>query len=944
MSRDDEGLYENALEEPTPLHLVTRDDTVYAGVTRRRRTGRATKIVGLVFLVVAIAAGVGYFVLRHTLRQAMHDALPQLDGTVMVAGDAAPFYGLHAPVTVERDARGVPHIHASSMDDLVFAQGYITAQDRLWQMELLRRHAAGDLAQVLGSSLLEHDRLQRTLQIRAAADRAIAVLPDDQMHWLEVYARGVNASMAEQRAHPPLEFRVLQFFPGPWTPRDSLLIGLAMFQDLTTGFPVKLGREALAAHLPPEAIADLYPVGSWRDHWPGQLAPDLTTPQPEFLDIPLDESQTKLRVPTSPGTPGSAAPSPTLGLPRGLDSQTGKSNHTVPLEALLSVERTLALFHNPCTSCVSGSNNWAISGARTASGKPMLSNDMHLSLAVPGLWYEADLDAQNPAPRADFHVAGVTLPGTPFVIVGHNAHVAWGFTNLGADVQDVYIETTRGAPGAAEYQTPDGSWLPVSYRREVIHVRGAADVNLDVPIVRHGDADIPIISGILPGEKRSLSLRWTVYDPANVGDPFFGIDSASDSTTMLSAFESFGGPAQNLVYADDQGHIGYHAVGHIPVRGSAETPAPLSDVPTDAVGPDAVAHEWAGYIPFDELPQAFDPKDGVIATANARVTPEGYDYPITLNWSSPYRTERIYKVLEATPGKPLEPRVKMTPADMLALQTDVNSELDRIVAQHLVYAIDHTTGPLKKDKRLHQAADLMRDWNGNVDTNAPAPAIVDAAREAFWPMVLVPKLAPLLAPELAKGIAIPKDAAAALAANQDANLWRAYVWGESQSVEEQMIANSPARWLPSGYANWEDFLAAVVDRGLRDAHAPGNLSMWQYGKANPVDLEHPIFSRFKVIERLIGITTGTGVQPKSGDMTTIKQVARAFGPSERFTVDFGDLDRTTLNVVLGQSGNVSSPWYMDQFGAWLAGTTYPLPFSQTAVHASATHMLTLVPR
>ena len=238
-------------------------------------------------MLVAAAVFAG----RHFMRDAMRENLPQLDGTLTV-------YGLAAPVTVERDAHGVPHIRASSMDDLVFAQGFVTAQDRLWQMDLLRRHAAGELAAILGRSMLEHDRLQRTLQIRASADRAIAALPADQRHWLEVYARGVNASIAAQRAHLPVEFRLLGYQPAAWTPRDSILVELAMFQDLTTGFPEKLGREALAAHLSPDLIADLYPEGSWRDHYPGQPMPDVSAPQPEFNDIPLDESQSKLHRPS----------------------------------------------------------------------------------------------------------------------------------------------------------------------------------------------------------------------------------------------------------------------------------------------------------------------------------------------------------------------------------------------------------------------------------------------------------------------------------------------------------------------------------------------------------------------------------------------------------------------------------------------------------------------
>jgi penicillin G amidase len=874
------------------------------------RPSLARRIVGLITPVLLLLAIVGYFAARHYIHKTMREALPQLDGSIHVPG--APV-GLAAPVSVERDARGVPYIHASSMDDLIFAQGYVTAQDRLWQMELLRRHAAGELAAVMGSSMVEHDRLQRTLQMRVAADRALAAMPADQRHWLEVYARGVNTSIAAQQAHLPLEFRLLQYAPAPWTPRDSLLVELSMYQDLTTGFPEKLGREALTAHLPPELIADLYPVGSWRDHPPGQPARDLTAPQPEFEDIPLDKSQTRLHTPS-----------------------------TTHVADLLAVEKTLALFH-PCQTCISGSNGWAISGARTASGKPMLSNDMHLALSVPGIWYEADLDAQNPAPLADFHVAGVTLPGTPFVIAGHNAHVAWGFTNLGADVQDLYVEHTRGTPGGAQYQTADGSWHPMTYHREVIHVRKGANVVLDVPVVRHGDVEIPIISGLFPGEARSLSLRWTIYDPASITAPFFSVDSASDWTSILNAFQNFGGPAQNLMYADDQGHIGYHAVGHIPVRGSAAAPSLLSPVPTDAVAPDAALHEWAGYIPFDQLPQAFDPADGVLATANSRVTLDGYRYPITLNWQAPYRAERIYKALENNPGKLLEPRRQMTPADMLALQTDVFSELDQIIAQRLVYSIDHTTGPLKNDKTLHQAADLLRNWNGQVDANSAPAAIVNAARGVFWSMLLIPKLAPQLAAPLAKGgDDITKNVPAAVV--RDSTLWQEYAWGERGSVEEQLVTGTPARWLPAPYANWEDFLAAVVDRGLRDAHAPTDLSKWQEGRAFPLDLVHPIFSRSKLIEGLIGTPTGTERQPQSGDGTTVKSVGAAFGPSERFTADLSDPDRTTLNIVLGESGNVSSPWYMDQFSDWLRGTTYPLPFTPAAAHAATTHTVILTPR
>ena len=882
-----------------------------AEATGQGPRSRGFKFLLYVLLILLVVGLAGFFAARHYFAKAMAENLPQLDGELTV-------YGLSAPVTVQRDARGVPHIKASSMDDLIFAQGFVTAQDRLWQMDLLRRHASGELAAILGRPAIGHDRLQRILQLREAADRATAALPKDQMHWLQVYARGVNASMAEQHRHLPVEFRALGYEPAPWTPRDSVLVEMVMYQDLTTGFPEKLGREALSSHLSQELMTDLYPTGSWRDHPPGQPLPDLTTPQPDFKEAPLDRSQTKLRQPSAV---------------------------TASPHELEELAETLALFHSPCAACVAGSNVWAVSGNRTASGKPMLSNDMHLSLSAPELWYEADLQAANPAPLAGFHVAGVTIPGAPFVIAGHNDHVAWGFANLSADVQDVYIEHTRGTPSGAEYQAAGGVWKPLLYHREIIHVRGGSDVTIAVPLTQHAGHETPVISSMFPDDPRTLSLQWTIYDPANITVPFFAVDFASDPASLLNAFSTWGGPPQSLIYADDQSHIGYHAVGHIPVRGDMSNPGPLSPVPTDATAADSAQHEWAGYIPFDQLPQSADPADGVLVAANARITPDGFHYPISLNWMAPYRTERIYKLLEASPSRTSgSSQHLLTPADMLTVQNDVYSELDQVIAQRLAYAIDHATGSYKEDKRLHQAADILRDWNASVDADAAAPAIVNAARSVFWPMLLIPKLVPQVAPQLAQGADLAKLKGLSPDQARAGNLWRFYVWGERDSVEEQLITHTPQRWLPAGYANWDNFLAAVAQRGLREMKAPSDLSTWGEGKAFPIDVEHPVFSQSRMLQALIGVATGTGPQPKSGDTTTVKQMGASFGPSERFTADLSNPDATTLNLVLGESGNPVSPWYMDQFQDWLHGRTYPMPFTAAAMQGAAAHTLTLNPR
>ena len=854
------------------------------------RRSRWLRRAALIVLTLLLLSGLLITALRLWMQHAAYASLPRIDGTLRVEG-------LAASVNVLRDGHGVPSIRAASLEDMVLAQGYITAQDRLFQMDTLRRHAAGELAEILGPPLVEHDRAQRILQIGAAADRALRSLPPDQLHWLELYARGVNASIKAQGFHLPIEFRILGYVPRPWTPRDSVLVGLVMFQDLTNSFPEKLDREALTARLDPalslelraQLLDDLYPVGSWRDHPPTDPHPDLTNPVDEIPDIPLDDSQVKLRSPLSP---------------------------SVSTSDLTSLNRTLGT--DRCRGCRAGSNNWAIAGTHTASGAPLLSNDMHLTLGVPGLWYAVDLES--PAAAEPLHVAGVSLPGTPSVIVGHNAHVAWGFTNLGADVQDLYIEHVRNTLGASEFQSSDGVWHPLLHQAETIRVRGHPSVSFEVQATMHGDAITPIISPLLPSEGRAIALRWTIYDPANVTSPFLGVATARSGAELVAGFGGFGGPAQNLIYADDGGHIGYHAVGRIPIRGSQTSPAALSPIPTDALASDAREHEWAGYIPFEELPQIADPPDGVLVTANARITPRGYRYPVTLNWADPYRNERIWKLLGTSK--------KLGPADLLAIQTDITSEPDRLIAQRLAYAIDHSSSA---SKRLRQAADLLRAWDGRVSIDSSAAAITDSARAALWPMLLRPRLIADTVPIRARQ------------SHTATSAWQLYSWGERSFVEEQIIAHRPARWLPSTYASWDELLAAAVEKGLTDSKAPANLARWHYGNAHPVDLEHPLFAQIPLLGTIFGLHTGTGAQPQSGDGTTIKQVGHTFGPSERFTADLHDPDASTLNLVLGESGNPASPWFLDQFADWLHGKTYLAPFSDSALRRNTQHMLLLQP-
>jgi acyl-homoserine lactone acylase PvdQ len=509
---------------------------------RSRRLKLLFRAAGLLllFLVVCI------LVFAFSLRRSMRAALPQLDGSITVAG-------LSAPVTITRDPQGVPSITAANLDDLLFSQGYITASDRLFQMDALRRHAAGTLAEILGPNLVSHDRYQRTLQISAAADRALATLPPDQLHQLSAYAAGVNAFIASHSSTLPVEFHLLRYTPAPWSPRDTLLVVLAMAQDLSTEFPQKLNREELSTHLPANLLPDLYPSGSWRDIPPGDPGPDLTGTKDAIPQIPLDKSQSRLN-------------QPRLNLPSATPAN------------LLSV--FTALSHANCDNCRSGSNNWAVSATHSATGGPLLSNDMHLGLMVPSTWYEASLHTNATGPTASpLNVTGFTLPGVPFVIVGRNAHVAWGFTAALADVQDVRIEHLRGSGNDQQFELPNGSWAPVQHHLETIHVRFGLDKTLDVLTTTHtvGSAaagsistiQTPLINPIYPTEHRALSLAWNIYDPATIAIPGLAIDSATNGASLVAAFATFGTPALNLVYADDANHIGYHLIGRIPVRGPA---------------------------------------------------------------------------------------------------------------------------------------------------------------------------------------------------------------------------------------------------------------------------------------------------------------------------------------------------------------------------------------
>jgi penicillin amidase len=818
------------------------------------------RVVGILALLALGIVGWLYFV--------AHSALPQLDGKLQVPG-------LAASVTVFRDGHGIPTIDAANLDDLFFAQGYVTAQDRLFQMDGMRRYAAGELAEVVGSDALEHDRQQRILGMRLAARKTIETVSADNRSHLEAYARGVNAFIDSHRDHLAIEFRILRYSPKPWTSEDSTLIGAYMVQELSTPPRQALVREQILAKLGPELTADLYVNSSWRDRRPTVARPTLGLDSDDDDDSASDSSVAKLNPehnhqPVRYGIFPTSAP---------LEAGTGWLQEAV---AGFFDDRPLVL----------GSNNWVVSGAHTVTGKPLLSNDMHLRHQMPNLWYEAHLRCAGPACE-NFDVAGVTLPGYPYVIVGHNQRVAWGFTNIGPTVEDVYVETFNDA---GQYLTPEG-WKSPEQRREVIHVKGQPDVAFDVAVTRHG----PIITELVPGETRKLALRWTLYD--GVRNPFLAVNSAQNWEQFVRGFSEFDAPGQNVVYADVDGNIGYHATGSVPMRAAGDGSLPEN-------GSDD-AHEWTGYIPFDKLPSVFNPPSGIIATANSRITPDKYPYSISSQWEAPWRSARIYRILES--GK------KFSAADMLALQTDTYSDLDRIFAEKFVYAIDHAQ---KASPRAKIAAEILRQWDGRMTADSAAPTIAVRGRRELVRLLLEPKLGPAPAdPQLVKS----------------AFSWKSYHWMMETVWLENVVQHQPKRWLPGSYSNYDELLTAAVESAITASEVPADLNVWKWGGFNPVEIQHPILGKIPLLRRW----TGPGLREQSGSGVTVKAVSRNHGPSERMTVDLADLDHSTLNLVTGEAGNFLSPYYMDQWQAWYEGSTLGWPFSATAVQKASVHRLLL---
>jgi penicillin amidase len=757
--------------------------------------------------------------------------LPRLEGTIRVSG-------LGGRVEVLRDGHSIPHIRAHSLEDLLFAQGYVTAQDRLWQMDLSRRLAKGELAEIFGEPALKIDIENRTLGLRQACERAVSELDADSQRLLAAYARGVNAFMSTHQHPLPIEFLILRYQPRPWREVDSFAVAINMAKMLNTSWHEDLMRERVRAKVSPELYVDLFP-----DHSP--------------LDHPVAEWPSKLR--HHPGASAEFLP------PEDLD----------PILAAL-----LTVAESDSQSPGMGSNNWVVSGRHTVTGKPLLANDPHLGHGVPSIWYMIHLKA----PGMD--VSGVSLPGLPAVIIGHNERIAWGVTNSGPDVQDLYVETFN--PRAPSQYLHNGQWVDAQVREEVIKVRGHADHHLKVRVTRHG----PIVS---EEGHRDLALEWTALQPHAVSFPFWEIDRAQNWQEFLTALRGFTGPMQNFVYADVDGNIGYYAAAWVPIRRGGDGTVPIDGSIDD--------FDWTGYISFEDLPHVYNAATGIIATANGRVVPDRYPYLITRSWESPYRTARIYQLLEAGG--------RFAVSDMLRIQSDIHDLYFEWLAKQVVSAAAQHP-PEGSDAQF--ALGVLQSWDGEARADSPVPLICRVTGRALYARILKPKL------------------------GDDVS---GYSWPMSPVFIQNVIENRWSRWLPPGDSDFNATLVKSLEEGVRQIPSlvgSADHAAWRWGKTISLTFRHPLDSL-----PLLGRLLDAGPFPQAGTQTTVKQTTPSVGPSMRMVVDFGNLDGSVQNITLGESGQILSPYYLDQLEAWYHGRSFPMLFSDSAVERATIHRLVLEP-
>ena len=739
--------------------------------------------VAVIFLAAAVLAG-SYLWLR--------SSLPRTDGTIVVQG-------LNATVTITRDAHGIPTIKAQSDADAAFGLGFATAQDRLFQMDVMRRYGAGRLSEWFGPLALDADKSMRTLGLFRAAQAEYPLLAPPLRGVFDAYAAGVNAFIATRHGALPPEYQLLGVTPEPWTPADFLVWGKIMDLQLTANYRQELLRMRLAQRLKPADLAVLFPG------YPSDAPVALGALETGKLDDVL---------------PGLPAPMP-------------------------------------------ASNEWVVDGKHSASGKPLLANDTHLGFSAPGVWYLARIETPQDT------LAGVTSPGEPMIVLGHNTHVAWGFTTTGGDVEDVFVEKID-PNDPTHYLTPDGS-QPFATREEKILVKGAAPVTLTVRTTRHG----PVIADAGKGEVLALSATW-LQGEDRTPQALWEASHAHDWQSFHDAFKNAVAPEQNIAYADVDGHIGFTAPATIPIRAQGDGTMPVPGW--------TGAYDWTGTVPFDRLPTGFDPASGRFVAANNKIVPDSYPFMITHFWELPYRAERITELLDKTPIQ--------TPDTAAAMQADTFSPMARQLLPLMFAATPRS--PQGQD-----ALRRLRAWDQRMRRDRVEPLLFIAWLREFNRQILADKLGALfdnywaLHPDVIENI---------LTRHQD--------WCDNRDTRD--VETCPQQ------------LGAALDRAMDELaqHYGGDMNSWRWGIAHPASFPNQIWAHLPLIGGWLSLAI-----PDDGSYDTIDNAtmfvgseAQPFtavhGPTMRMIVDMAAPDSARFVVTPGQSGNLLSSHYADLMPVW----------------------------
>ncbi len=820
-------------------------------------------------------------------------------------------HGLDGAVEILRDEWGVPHIYARTTHDLLFAQGFVHAQDRLWQMDFQRRVVAGRLAEIFGRALVSADRNVRIVGMYRAADEEARLLDAESRAELEAYAAGVNACIEGQPL--PAEFVLLRYQPEPWRPAHSLYWPKMVAWGLSINWETELLRARLTETLGEERAAELEPPPP--DDWPVVMHGDF-----RFLaggEGDATQVVTAVAAATAQG-PGASA-----------GAQAGPQ--TRPAGGLHASEASGSPADLPSTGGSPGSNNWVVSGGRTATGKPLLANDMHLPMTAPSIWYENHLVVTGDA--APLNVTGVTFPGVPYVVAGHNGRVAWGFTNGYPDVQDLYQEHLRRTPAGVEYEF-EGAWHEAEVRREEIRIKGGLSVMEEVIVTRHGPVINDLARGLASGPgpdglpEEPLALRWTSLDPAPMIGALRAMNRAETCDAFREALRQWVAPVQNMVYADTEGNIGYSFPGRVPIRAKGDGRVPVPGWTGE--------YEWTGYIPFDELPHQRNPASGMIVSANNRVADDSYPYFISREYGMGDRAEQITALLASMPA-----------VDVPAIQRmhfdQVSPSLKRLAAHLGQLEVD--------DPALQGMVNLVRNWDGRVSETSAAATVCE----------IFGRIAQKVVFEVRLDRGRPRDAAGrtlsqrALGAGptpvlQPTSFFYHRLWEWLLSALER----PDWHWFDLGNGEQRDDVLRLALRRTHDylverlgEAEPPEYRSWAWGRLHMITFAHTL-GQAPVLERHFS----RGPFPVGGDGNTIfatgggltRADSRAVvAPPFRFIADLSDLSGCYGLLAPGNSGRPEDRHYDDQVSAWFEGGYHPMLYAAEDVRRNADRRLALLP-